>query len=64
MDDLRFYVLLNCISVISGRCLDDNRELTVYNDMTVQECMRVLSLSIFTYLQKKKNKTRRTNNYN
>ena len=24
MDDLRFYVLFNSISVISGRCLDDN----------------------------------------
>ena len=27
MDDLRFYVLLNSISVISGRCLDDNERL-------------------------------------
>ena len=24
MDDLRFYVLFNSISVISGQCLDDN----------------------------------------
>ena len=24
MDDLRFYVLFNSISVITGRCLDDN----------------------------------------
>ena len=27
MDDLRFYVLLNSISGISGRCLDDNEGL-------------------------------------
>ena len=27
MDDLRFYVLSNSISVISGRCLDDNERL-------------------------------------
>ena len=25
--DLRFYILLNSISVISGRCLDDNERL-------------------------------------
>ena len=27
MDDLPFYALLNSISVISGRCLDDNERL-------------------------------------
>ena len=27
IDDLRFYVLLNSISVISGRCLDDNERM-------------------------------------
>ena len=27
MDDLRFYVLFNSITVISGRCLDDNERL-------------------------------------
>ena len=27
MDDLRFYVLFNCNSVISGRCWDDNERL-------------------------------------
>ena len=27
MDELRFYVLLNSISVTSGRCLDDNERL-------------------------------------
>ena len=27
MDDLRFYVLFNSISVIAGRCLDDNERL-------------------------------------
>ena len=27
MDDLRFYVLFNSISVISGRCSDDNERL-------------------------------------
>ena len=27
MDDLRFYVLVNSILVISGRCLDDNERL-------------------------------------
>ena len=27
MDDLRFYVPLNSISVISGRCLDDSERL-------------------------------------
>ena len=27
MDNLRFYVLFNSISVISGRCLDDNEKL-------------------------------------
>ena len=27
MDELRFYVLFNSISVISGRCLDDNERL-------------------------------------
>ena len=27
MDDLRFYVLFNSISVISGQCLDDNERL-------------------------------------
>ena len=27
MDDLRFYVLSNSISVISGRCYDDNEKL-------------------------------------
>ena len=27
MDDLRFYVLFKSISVISGRCLDDNERL-------------------------------------
>ena len=27
MDDLRFYVLFNSISVISGRCMDDNERL-------------------------------------
>ena len=26
-DDLRFYVLFNSISVIAGRCLDDNQRL-------------------------------------
>ena len=26
-DDLRFYVLFNSISVISGRCLNDNERL-------------------------------------
>ena len=27
MDDLQFYVLFNSISVVSGRCLDDNERL-------------------------------------
>ena len=27
MDDLRFYILFKSISVISGRCLDDNESL-------------------------------------
>ena len=27
MDDLRFYIPFNSISVISGRCLDDNERL-------------------------------------
>ena len=27
MDDLRFYVIFNSISVISGRCLGDNERL-------------------------------------
>ena len=27
MDDLRFYVLFNSISIISGRCLGDNKRL-------------------------------------
>ena len=27
MDDLRFYILFNSISVITGRCLDDNEML-------------------------------------
>ena len=27
MDDLRFYVLFNSISVISERCMDDNEQL-------------------------------------
>ena len=27
MDDLRFYVLFNSVSVISGRCMDDNERL-------------------------------------
>ena len=27
MDDLRFYVLFNSMSVISGRCSDDNERL-------------------------------------
>ena len=27
MDDLRFYVFLNSISVISERCIDDNERL-------------------------------------
>ena len=27
MDDLRFYVLFNCITVISGRWADDNERL-------------------------------------
>ena len=27
MDDLRFYILFNSISVISGQCLDDNEIL-------------------------------------
>ena len=27
MDDLRFYVIFNSISVISGRCLDANERL-------------------------------------
>ena len=27
MDDLRFYVLFNSISVISGQCLDDNERM-------------------------------------
>ena len=27
MDDFRFYVLFNSISVISGRCSDDNERL-------------------------------------
>ena len=27
MDDLRFYVLFNSISVISGQCLNDNERL-------------------------------------
>ena len=27
MDDLLFYVLFNSISVVSGRCLDDNERL-------------------------------------
>ena len=28
MDDLRFYVLFNSISVISGQCSDDNERLS------------------------------------
>ena len=27
MDDLRFYILFNSISVISGQCVDDNERL-------------------------------------
>ena len=27
MDDMRFYVLFNSVSVISGRCMDDNERL-------------------------------------
>ena len=27
MDDLRLYVLFNSVSVISGRCMDDNERL-------------------------------------
>ena len=27
MDDLRFYVLFNSISIITGRCSDDNERL-------------------------------------
>ena len=27
MDDLRFYAVFNSISVISGRCADDNEKL-------------------------------------
>ena len=31
MDDLRFYVLFNSISVISGRWADDNERLVQWN---------------------------------
>ena len=33
MDDLRFYVLFNSISVISGRCLDDNESCVQWNSV-------------------------------
>ena len=33
MDDLRFYVLLNNISVISGRCSDNNERLVQWNSV-------------------------------
>ena len=43
MDDLRFYVLFNSISVISGRCSDDDERLcamelrfTVQKEITSQ----------------------------
>ena len=38
MDDLRFYVLFNSISVISRRCLDDNERLCVqWNSVYTRE---------------------------
>ena len=36
MDNLRFYVLFNSISVISGRCLDDNERLCAM-ELTVEK---------------------------
>ena len=43
MDDLRFYVLFNSVSVISGRCSDDDERLcamelrfTVQKEITSQ----------------------------
>ena len=33
MDDLRFYVLFNSISIISGRCSDDNERLVQWNSV-------------------------------
>ena len=33
MDDLQFYILFNSISVISGRCLDDNERLCQWNSV-------------------------------
>ena len=37
MDDLLFYVLFNSISVISGRCLDDNERLCKWNSFRVEK---------------------------
>ena len=42
MDDLRFYVLLNSFSAISGRCLDDNERLCA------MESMLVLDVKLFS----------------
>ena len=37
MDDLRFYVLFNSISVTSGQCLDDNERLCAMKQFTVEK---------------------------
>ena len=36
MDDLQFYVLFNSISVISGRCVDDNKR-----PCAMEPCLRL-----------------------
>ena len=43
VDDLRFYVLFNSISVISGRHLDDNERLCA---MELRETHRTDQLSL------------------
>ena len=37
MDDLIFYVLFNSISVISGRCMDDNERLCAMERFTFEK---------------------------
>ena len=37
VDDLRFYVLFNSISVISGQCLDDNERLCAMDALAEEQ---------------------------
>ena len=47
MDELRFYVLFNTISVISGRWADDNERLYAFNSpFTIDKILPLAGLQL------------------